>query len=72
MLQTQYGSQRYEFNGFCGNPAAFTAKTEGRSDWPSSSQGALLGGCWSSPSPQSYLVQSAAVGKRGEWLEMKG
>lgn len=45
-----------------------TAAIEGRSCWPSSSQGALLDGCWSSPSPLSYRELCAAVGgeQRGD------
>lgn len=38
-----------------------TAVTEGRFCWPSSSQDALLDGCWSSPSPLFYLERCAAA-----------
>lgn len=43
-----------------------TAVTEGRSCWPSSSRGALLGGCWSSPFLLSYPEQCVAVEKTEE------
>lgn len=38
-----------------------TAATGGRFCWPSSSQGALQDGCWSSPSHRSYPGLCAAV-----------
>lgn len=45
-----------------------TAVTEARSYWPSSSRGALLGGCWSSPFLLPYLELCAAVGETGGTL----
>lgn len=42
-----------------------TAGTGERSYWPSSSQGVLLGGCWSSPSPLSYPGMYAAGREAG-------
>ena len=67
VLQMQYGSREVWGASLRASVVmlpCLTAATEGRSCWPSSSQGALLGGCWSSPSPLSYRGLCAAVGEQ--------